>query len=133
MGETQAVVPNESANSFQHRGDLTEFRRRVSEGASVHFAALAAGMEPGWERDETLRREIDVLNAKNIADAEVAAFAQIKNGKGNATTAVKFLGAKAGWNDKDDLPQEIVILPKVVDGRAEPPAIENTGIAKSAL
>lgn len=131
MGETQAV--GTTAPEKIHKGDVNEFKRRVSEGASIHFAALAAGFEPGWERDEDLRNAIDQLDAVNKCDAEVAVFKEIKNGKGNATMAGKYLASKAGWNEKDDLAQEIVILPKIVDGRAEPPTVGTDHAKKTAL
>lgn len=131
MGDEQAV--GTTAPEKNHKGDVDEFKRRVSEGASIHFAAIAAGIEPGWERDEDLRTAIDRLDAINKCDAEASVFKEIKNGKGNATMAGKYLGAKAGWNEKDDLAQEIVILPKIVDGRSEPPAAATEHANKTAL
>lgn len=131
MGETQGI--GESGPEKKHAGDLSEFKRLVSEGASIHFAALAAGMEAGWERDAELRIEIDRLNARNVCEIEAEVVRVMKKGgAGNATMAANYLKAKAGWNEKDDLAQEIVILPKVVDGRlaAERAAAEKQ---KSAL
>lgn len=115
MGDTQGMGDN--APEKIHTGDLTEFKRMVSEGASIHFAALAAGMEAGWERDEQLRGDIDRLNARNVCEIEAYVVKHMKSGGGGTTMAANYLKAKAGWNEKDDLAQEIVILPKVVDGR----------------
>jgi len=131
MGDAQGI--GDSAPEKNHAGDLSEFKRLVSEGASIHFAALASGMEAGWERDADLRREIDRLNAKNICEIESQAVKSMKSGgAGGATMAANYLKAKAGWNEKDDLAQEIVILPKVVDGRLAAERAETTR-KKSAL
>ena len=120
MGDAQADGQNDP-QIISAPEPREAFLELVRKGASVGFAAVAAGVEPGWERDVEFRRLIDRAAAQCICDAEMAAFREVSSGRGNATLVGKFLASRAGWNEKDDFAQQIVILPKIVDGYAEPP------------